>query len=115
MQATVPFGITKMDATIPEGIDFVWNGRAINSGPLQVQLDNQARAEGDNRGELDYGTNVARARFNVRIDLSGVAKLLARAARCELIERSRKIKGAYRGLSLAHELASVFASDSASV
>src|SRR5207249_8427340 len=80
MQATVPFGITKMDATIPEGIDFVWNGRAINSGPLQVQLDNQARAEGDNRGELDYGTNVARARFNLRIDLSGVAKLLARAA-----------------------------------
>jgi len=80
-----------MDATIPEGIDFVWNGRAINSGPLQVQLDNQARAEGDNRGELDYGTNVARARFNVRIDLSGVAKLLARAARCELIEPIRAV------------------------
>ena len=91
MQTTVPFGITKMDATIPEGIDFVWNGRAINSGPLQVQLDNQARAEGDNRGELDYGTNVARARFNVRIDLSGVAKLLARAARCEPIEPIRAV------------------------
>src|SRR2546426_12223176 len=102
MQATVLFGITKMNATIPEGIDFVWNGRAINSGPLQVQLDNQARAEGDNRGELDYGTNVARARFNVRIDLSGVAKLLARAARCEPIERIPAALHSEGGISEAH-------------
>jgi hypothetical protein len=91
MQATVPFGITKMDATIPEGIHFVWNGCTINSGPLRVQLDDQARAEGDNRGELDYETNIARARFNVRIDLSGVAKLLARAAYCEPIEPIRAV------------------------
>jgi len=91
MQATVPFGITKMDATIPEGIDFVWNGCTINSGPLRVQLDDQARAEGDNRGELDYETNMARARFNVRIDLSGVAKLLARAAQCKPIEPIRAV------------------------
>ena len=61
MKATVPFKVTKMDATIPEGIDLVWKGCTINSGPLQVQLDNLARAEGDNCGELDYETNVARA------------------------------------------------------
>jgi len=91
MQATVPFGITKMDATIPEGIDFVWSGCTINSGPLHVQLDNLAGAEADNRGELDYETNVARARFNVRIDLSGVAKLLAHAAHCEPIEPIRAV------------------------
>ncbi len=91
MQAAVPFGITKMDATIPEGIDFVWNGCTINSGPLRVQLDDQARAEGNNRGELDYETNVARARFNVRIDLSGVARLLTRAAHCEPIEPIRAV------------------------
>src|SRR2546422_9416165 len=78
MQTTVPFGITKMEATIPEGIHFVWNGCTINSGPLRVQLDDQARAEGDNRGELD-------------IDLSGVAKLLARAAHCEPLEPIRAV------------------------
>src|ERR1700758_3151310 len=71
MQARVPFGITSMKATIPEGINLVWNGCTINSGPLQVQLDDEARAEGDNRGELDYEANVAHARFNMRIDLSG--------------------------------------------
>jgi hypothetical protein len=91
MQGTVPFDITRMDATIPEGIDFVWNGCTINSGPLRVQLDDQARAEGDNRGELDYETNMARARFNVRIDFSSVAKLLASATDCELVEPVRAV------------------------
>jgi len=91
MQTIVPFAITKMDATIPEGIDLLWNGTTINSGPLQVQLDDQAHAEGDNRGELDYESNVARARFNVRVDLSGLVKLLARAAYCEPIEPIRAV------------------------
>jgi hypothetical protein len=80
-----------MDATIPEGIDLVWNGRTINSGPLQVQLDDQAHAEGDNRGELDYASNSARARFNLRIDVSGLVKLLARAVHCEPIEPVRAV------------------------
>jgi hypothetical protein len=75
MQATVPFDITRMDAAIPEGIDFVWNGCTVNSGPLLLQLDDQACAEGDNCGELDYETNMAYARFNVRIDFSNIAKL----------------------------------------
>jgi hypothetical protein len=77
MLGTVPIGITKMEATIPEGIDLLVNGVKLNSGPLEVQLDHEARSAGDNRGELDYETNVARARFNVRIDMTGVAKLLA--------------------------------------
>ena len=91
MQAAVPFAITKMKATIPEGVDLVWSGCTINSGPLQVQLDDRARAEGDNRGELNYATNVARARFNLKVDLSGVAKLLARAAHCGPLEPIRAV------------------------
>jgi hypothetical protein len=91
MRTRVPFDITKMDATIPEGIDLVWNGCTINSGPLHIQLDDQAHAEGDNRGELDYETNVAHARFNLRIDLSGVAKLLAGAAYGEPIAPIRAV------------------------
>jgi hypothetical protein len=79
MQTAVPINITKMDATIAAGFDFVWNGRTLNSGPLQIHLDGKARGEGDNRGVLDYQKNVARARLNVVIDFTGLAKLLARA------------------------------------
>ena len=91
MRATVPFGITKMEATIPEGIDLVWNGCRINSGPLDVQLDDQARADGDNRGELDYENNFARARFNLKVDLSGAVKLLAQAEHGEPIGPVRAV------------------------
>jgi hypothetical protein len=80
MQPTVPINITKMDATITEGFDFLWNGFRVNSGPLQVHLDDKARGKSDNRGVLDYEKNVARARLRVVIDLSSIAKLLARVA-----------------------------------
>lgn len=86
MQPAVPINITKMDATITEGFDFLWNRCRINSGPLQIHLDAKACGEGDNRGILDYQTNVARARFNVVIDLTGTARLLARAAHCEAMQ-----------------------------
>lgn len=86
MQPAVPINITKMDAAITEGFDFLWNRCRINSGPLQIHLDDKACGEGDNRGILDYQTNVARARFNVVIDLTGIARLLARASHCEAMQ-----------------------------
>src|SRR5215813_2285644 len=89
MQPTIPINITKMDATIPEGIHFLWNGLPVNSGPLRVHLDDQACGEGDNRGELDYEKNVARARFNLMIDVSGITRLLARAMDCEPMQPVR--------------------------
>lgn len=91
MQATVPIDITKMDAMIPEGINLQLNGLTVNSGPLQVHLDDQARSDGDNGGELNYETNMARARFNVMIDMTGVAKLLARATCGEAIPPVRAV------------------------
>ena len=91
MQPTVPIDITKMDATLTEGIDFLWNGCTLNSGPLRIHLDDQARGEGDNRGELDYQNNVARARFNVVIDVAGIARLLARATHCEPMQPIRAV------------------------
>jgi hypothetical protein len=91
MQATVPFDITRMDAIIPEGINLQLNGCTVNSGPLQVHLDEQARSDGDNRGELDYETNMARARFNVMIDMTGVARLLARATSGEAAQPIRAV------------------------
>jgi hypothetical protein len=91
MQPTVPINITKMDATITEGIDFRWNGFRVNSGPLQIHLDDKACCEGDNRGELDYEKNVARARFNMVIELTGIARLLERAAMCEPMQPIRAV------------------------
>jgi hypothetical protein len=79
MQTAVPINITRMDATITEGFDFVWNGCTVNSGPLQIRLDDKARGDDDNRGVLDYQNNMARARLNVVIDFTGITKLLARA------------------------------------
>jgi hypothetical protein len=83
MQPTVPINITNMDAIITEGIDVLCNGCTVNSGPLQIHLDDKARGEDDNRGELDYEKNLARARFNVVIDFIGIRRLLASAAYCE--------------------------------
>jgi len=91
MQTTIPINITKMDATIPEGIDFLWNGCPVNSGPLQILLDDQAYGAGDNRGELDYRKNVARARFNVMIDLTGVARHLPHMTYCEPMQPIRAV------------------------
>jgi hypothetical protein len=91
MQPTVPINITNMNAAITEGIDFRWNGRILNSGPLQIHLDEQAIDEGDNRGELDYEQNLARARFNVAIDLTGIAKLLACATHYEPMQPIRAV------------------------
>jgi hypothetical protein len=89
--STVPINITKMDATIPEGIDFLWNGKTVKSGPLQIHLDGQARGEGENCGELDYQENMARARFNVVIDLTGISRLVAQATHCELMQPIRAV------------------------
>src|SRR5215470_9786459 len=91
MQPTVPINITKMDATVTEGIEFRWNGCTVNSGPLRIHLDDQARGEDDNRGELNYEKNVARARFNVVIDFSGIARLLARATDRETMQPIRAV------------------------
>jgi hypothetical protein len=91
MQPTVPINITKMDATITEGFDFLWNGCTVNSGPLKIHLDDKAHGEGDNRGVLDYQKNVARARLNLVIDLTGIARLLPRAAHCEPMQPLRAV------------------------
>ena len=91
MQPTVPINITKMEATIKEGFDFLWNGFRVNSGPLQIHLDDKARGEGDNRGVLDYEKNVARARLNVVVDLTGIARLLGRAAHCSPMQPLRAV------------------------
>ena len=80
-----------MDATITEGFDFVWNGCRVNSGPLQIHLDDTTRVDGNNRGVLDYQKNVARARLNLVIEFSGIARLLAYAEPSEPMQPLRAV------------------------
>jgi len=91
MQTTVPIQVTTLDAAIPEGFVFASNGRTVHSGPLRIHLDNQARGAGDNRGELDYEKNVARARFNVVIDVTGIAAVVSHATHCEPMQPIRAV------------------------
>jgi hypothetical protein len=91
MQTTVPIQVTTMDATIPEGIVFVSNGRTVHSGPLRIHLDSHALGEGDNCGELDYEKNVARVRFNVVIDVTGIAAVLPHAMHCKPMQPIRAV------------------------
>jgi hypothetical protein len=102
MQTTVPIQVTTMDATIPEGFVFEWNGRTVHSGPLRICLDNHARDEGDNRGELDYEKNVARAQFNIVIDFTGIARVLSHAAHCELMQPIRAVLHSEGGITEDH-------------
>ena len=76
MQPKVPINITNLNATITEGIELLWNGFTVNSGPLKITLDNHAHGEHDNRGELDYQKKLARAQFNVLIALTGITEPL---------------------------------------
>ena len=77
MQPIVLINITRMDATIKEGFDFLCNGCTVNTGPLQIHLDEKACGDGDNRGVLDYRKNVARARLDLVIELTGIEPLRA--------------------------------------
>ena len=102
MQTTVPIQVATMDATIPEGFVFQWNGRTAHSGPLRIHLDNYARSEGDNRGELDYEKNLARARFNIVIDFTGIARVLSHATHCELVQPIRAVLHSEGGITEDH-------------
>src|SRR5262249_35463208 len=80
--------------------EFVWSSRRRHTRLISDWssdvcssdlLDDKARGQGDNCGELDYQKNVARARFNVGIDFTGIARLLARAGDCGPMQPIRAV------------------------
>src|SRR5262249_56561038 len=80
--------------------EFVWSSRRRHTRLISDWssdvcssdlLDDKARGQGDNCGELDYQKNVARARFNVVIDFTGIARLLARAGDCGPMQPIRAV------------------------
>ncbi len=74
-QDLLRFTVTRLSATVPEGVPITWRGRAFASGPLTIEL--AARDVGTaNQGVLDYTTRRARAEFHVRLSFPQFAEAL---------------------------------------
>jgi len=72
-QDRLRFQVTKLAATAPEGVAVEWQGREYTSGPLEIELDEEAPAS---EGVLDYGERRARAEFHVQLKFPEFAGVL---------------------------------------
>jgi hypothetical protein len=62
----VNFKITRLAAQVDESVPFEWQGKEFDSGPLTVELDENAPATA-NQGVLNYSERRARAEFYLRL------------------------------------------------
>src|SRR5215207_2351925 len=69
------FAVTRLSATVPEGVPITWRGGEFASGPLTIEL--AARDDGSaDQGVLDYASRRARAEFHVRLSFPQFAEIL---------------------------------------
>jgi hypothetical protein len=68
------FRITDLRAQVAEGVVVQWQGQELNSGPLNIELDETAST--GNRGVLDYGHGRAHANFQVLLTFPELASTL---------------------------------------
>lgn len=68
----VPIQVTRLTASVPQGVPIEWQGRNFSSGPLTVTLDEDGRSE----GVLDYENRHAEAEFRVKMEFPEFAGLL---------------------------------------
>ncbi len=71
----LPFRITALHATVPEGVSVAWRGKELPSGPLRIEL-HEGSGETESRGELDYGRRQALAEFHIRVEIPELVDLL---------------------------------------
>src|SRR5262245_3060908 len=71
----VRFTITRLAATVPEGVPITWRGREFASGPLTIDLATGSDATA-NQGVVDYARRRARAEFHVRLSFPEFAGFL---------------------------------------
>ena len=62
----VYFKITNLAAEVDESIALEWQGKAIDSGPLTVELDESVPSSA-NQGVLNYSQRRASAEFHLRL------------------------------------------------
>lgn len=74
-KGSVNFRVTKMAATVPEGVPIKWHGKEFNSGPLTIELDESPDSE-RSQGVLDYSSRQAQAEFHVRLNFPEFAGML---------------------------------------
>ena len=66
------FQVTRLSASIPDGVRIEWQGRGFSSGPVTIVLD----GAGASRGILDYGARRATADFHVLFEFPEFAEAL---------------------------------------
>ena len=71
----MPFRVTALHASVPEGVLIQWMGQEFPSGPLTIQLHEEPGVE-ESRGELDYANRRARAEFHVQVEMPELMDLL---------------------------------------
>ena len=71
----VRFRVTRLEAEVPEGVPIQWQGRTFSSGPLQVELDEEAPPDAS-QGTLNYDRRRAEAAFHVRLKFPGFTALV---------------------------------------
>ena len=71
----IPFRVTALRASVPDGVPIEWQGKELPSGPLTVELQEGSGVK-ESRGELDYVRRRACAEFHVRVNMPELAELL---------------------------------------
>jgi len=71
-QEQVRFRVTDLAACVPEGVPIQFQGREILSGPLSIELEEDAA----NQGVLDYSRRRAEATFHLRLAFPELAAVL---------------------------------------
>ena len=74
MHDLVKFTITDLQARVADDFRIVWEGKELNPGPLNIELDRTAG--GRNSGLLDYSSCQARAEFHVLLTFPEFANAL---------------------------------------
>jgi hypothetical protein len=74
-QDLMQFHVSNLIATVPEGLMIHWRGREFASGPLTVELDQDADP-GRSHGVLDYDRRRACAEFHVQVTFPQFASML---------------------------------------
>ncbi len=69
----VTFQVSKLAASVAEGVSIEWQGQEFNSGPLTIELDETAT---HSVGMLDYSRRRAEAEFHVQLAFPDLVSML---------------------------------------
>lgn len=72
MSDVIQFLVAGLNASAPDGVPVVWQGRQFDSGPLAIELDEASTS----CGRLDYAEGKASAEFHVQLQFPGFATVL---------------------------------------